>query len=128
MSFEPGGHHHAARTGRSPWIVAGAIFGLSVLLRSLVALRIAAIFNDGPHFILMARLMAEGRWADAVSHPYHPLYPLAICGVHRLVGDWETAATFVSIVAGGISVVALYFFLRGAFDETTAWIGALLIE
>jgi len=109
------------------WGTAALLFGFSAILRWLVSLRILAIFNDGPRFLRVAQLMEEGRWLDALSHPYHPLYPLTVRLAKLGTSDWETAAVGASIVGGSLAVVALYFFLREAFDPTLAWVGGALM-
>jgi 4-amino-4-deoxy-L-arabinose transferase-like glycosyltransferase len=112
-----------ARAGR----VIAALFLFALVVRVGAALRTAAIFNDGPTFIEIAAQMWQGDWAAAFAHQYHPLYPLLTAGAYALLGDLEHAALAVSLVAGALAVVALYLFLRRAFDETTARIGGVLL-
>lgn len=104
-----------------------ALFGLALLVRGVAALRIEAIFNDGPVFLEIAEQMARGDFATALRHQYHPLYPLLVAAGRCLQLDLEFAARAVSIVSGSVAVVALYFFLRRAFDRETAWIGGVLL-
>ena len=96
-------------------------------IRTAVAYRTSAIFEDGPHFLEIAHQLEAGAFDQALAHPYHPLYPAMIALVHSVVPDWEVAALFVSILGGTISVAALYLFLRDAFDREAAIFGACLL-
>jgi 4-amino-4-deoxy-L-arabinose transferase-like glycosyltransferase len=84
------------------------------------------MFNDGPIFIGLARMLSSGDFAAALTHPFHPLYPLAISVTQIFFERWDQAAVAVSILAGTASTAALFVFLRGAFNRQLAWIGALL--
>lgn len=107
-------------------VVAG-LFLLAVFVRALAALRTSVIFGDGPIFIALANDMGGGDWAAALLHPYHPLYPAAIWGVDGFAGGPEVAGVLLSVLAGGASVVALYGFLRSAFDRRLAMVGGALL-
>jgi len=104
------------------WILLAALG-----LRGLVAWRNEVIFNDGPAFLQIAQWMQQGDWNAALSHPYHPLYPALVALVHGIVPDWECAAVACSIGAGVASVFVIHRFLRGAYGEQVAWIGAWLL-
>jgi len=108
-------------------VAVALLFVLAAVLRTGAAMRTVAMFDDGPVFLDLARLMGEGEWLRALTHPYHPLYPFVTFVFHGVVDDWERAALCVSIVSGSAAVVALYFFLRHAFDAQTARIGGLLL-
>jgi hypothetical protein len=103
------------------------------VLRVVVWQRSVAMFSDGPRFLGMAHAFEAGRWQVALNDAYHPLYPLLVALLHRILplgdssGGWEAAAGMVS-VASGVAVVALGFgFLRDAFGAGAAWVGAFLL-
>lgn len=102
------------------------ILGLAFALRATMAVRTSAIFEDGPYFLDIARLFGSGDWAGALSHPYHPLYSGLTAIANSVVHDWEAAALAVSVIGGTVSVLALYVFLRDAFDARIATFGAFL--
>jgi 4-amino-4-deoxy-L-arabinose transferase-like glycosyltransferase len=104
-----------------------AIIGAAGVVRLVCWLRTAAIFNDGPTFIELARQLQAGSFAEVIAHPYHPLFPAAVAAVHFVVGDWEWAALTVSIVSGCGSVLLLHRFVCDAFDRRTADIAALVL-
>ncbi len=112
---------------RHPWLPVLSLVAAAAVLRWVAWLRTAAMFNDGPLFLALARRMADGEWSAAVAHDYHPLYPLAIRLAYPLAGDWERAAAAVSALAGAAAVALLYRFLRDAFDARVALVGAALL-
>ncbi len=107
--------------------------GAAIALRALAWSRAGALFSDGPTFLGLARLAAEGQWSALLAHPYHPLYALAIAGLHGLSGGFggfdgfEGAAVAVSALSGGASVAFLYVWLKDAFDRDVARVGAWLL-
>lgn len=107
---------------------AAALLGLLAAgVRTVVWLRTAAMFDDGPIFLGLAGAIADGDWAAALRHPYHPLYPAAVAAVSALGLDPEPAAAAVSIAAGGAAVAAFTLWLGEAFDRRTAWAGGGLL-
>lgn len=103
------------------------ILALAFVLRATMAVRTSVIFEDGPHFLSVAKLFSNGDWAGALSHPYHPLYSGLIAVFEPLLGDWEVAALSVSVTFGTAAVFALFIFLRDAFDPRSALFGAFLL-
>jgi 4-amino-4-deoxy-L-arabinose transferase-like glycosyltransferase len=58
----------------------------------------------------------------------HPVYPLAIAGVHALRGgaepeDWQNAGQAASMIAGVLLVVPLYLVGMELFGAGAAWLG-----
>lgn len=115
------------KLGSSRFIWPAALFVIAGVLRTIAALRMAVIFGDGPTFIRISGLMGEGRWAEALGHPYHPLYPLMIFALRPIVPDPELAGVALSVLAGSLAVVALYAFLVAAYGRRVATLGALLL-
>jgi 4-amino-4-deoxy-L-arabinose transferase-like glycosyltransferase len=85
------------------------------------------LFTDGPRFIHLARVIAQGDWERALEHPFHPLYPALMAALQPLAGTWERAGAYVGIVAGTAAVAAAYALLRPGFGRIGARIGALLL-
>jgi hypothetical protein len=142
-----GPHAPASRAGAAGgvpgWLVptrpvpaALALAALAVAVRLVAWARTEAIMNDGPAFLRLAWTWANGQWAEALGHPYHPLYPLAVAAVRPLFGDappgvweppvWEAAGAAVSIASGGLAAVFLYDFLRRAFGGWVPVVGTVL--
>jgi 4-amino-4-deoxy-L-arabinose transferase-like glycosyltransferase len=128
-SVEPSRRLACVRDGGSahgPLLVA-AVSLVALVVRAIAWQRTGVIFNDGPTFIGLARLIEQGHWAAALAHPFHPLYPAAIAAMHPLFGSWESAAVAVSALSGAIATAVLFVFLRHAFDLRIAYVGAVLL-
>ena len=104
------------------------LFGVAASLRVYAWHQTHVLFNDGPVFLAMAEAIAEGRLADVLAHPFHPLYPATIVVFHSLLPlSWESAAVAVSIFGGLLSVGAVFWFVRRAFDPALGWLAALTV-
>ncbi len=88
--------------------------------------RTVVLFNDGPRFLRQAQALLDGRFGDALREPYHPLYAVLTALLSSLGLEPETAAAWVSILAGTGAVIVLFAFLRGAFGAPYDWLGAFL--
>jgi hypothetical protein len=108
-----------------PWI-AGWV-ALAALVRWIHWRQTAVMFNDGPVFLKLAEFVYEGRLGEALGHPFHPLYPVAVALAHHVVPDLETAAVTVSVVAGATAVWALHGFVRAAFGRAEAHVAAFFL-
>ncbi|MFP8881227.1 MAG: glycosyltransferase family 39 protein [Myxococcota bacterium] len=104
-----------------------AVVLVALAVRAVAWQRTGVIFNDGPTFIGLARLIEQGHWDAVFAHPFHPLYPAAIAAMHPLFDNWELAAVAVSALSGAAATAVLFVFLRQAFDLRIAYIGAVLL-
>ncbi len=104
-----------------------AVALLALVVRAIAWQRTGVIFNDGPTFIGLSRLIEQGYWDAALAHPFHPLYPAAIAVLHPLFNNAESAAVAVSALSGAAATAVLFAFLRQAFDLRIAYIGAVLL-
>ena len=104
-----------------------AVLVVALVVRALAWSNTAVLFNDGPIFLALAEAIGEGRWAEVLAHPYHPLYPALIAFVAAFSVELETAAVAVSIAGGLISVAALFWFVRDFFDRDVAWLAAWIL-
>ncbi|MFQ5457061.1 MAG: ArnT family glycosyltransferase [Myxococcota bacterium] len=95
-------------------------------LRAVLGARDQVIFNDGPHFLDIARAFAAGNAHAAMGHVYHPFYSWLIAQAYPLIGDFEKAGTAVSVVAGTLIGLPLWALLRDLFGRRVAWVGAVL--
>ncbi len=117
----------ASALGRHEAAALGILLICAALFRVLRWSATAVMFNDGPVFIGVAEAMAEGDWARALSHEYHPLFPALIAAFHLLIGDWELAGVAVNVIGGTAAVACLYGFARAAFGRTTAFAAAAIL-
>jgi Dolichyl-phosphate-mannose-protein mannosyltransferase len=92
----------------------------------------AILFADGLRYIDQAKRLDSGNTFNALFRSIdHPAYPLAIAGMHRVIGgvapiDWQHAAQGASIVAGVLLVIPLYLVALEMFGGTTAWLAVVL--
>ena len=103
------------------------LLAVAALVRVLRFADTSLMFNDGPIFITLARVMSENRFSEALAHPYHPLYPFFTLVAWLGIGDWERAAAAVSIVSGTVAVLLLFLFTRDAFGRTPGWIAGVVL-
>ena len=74
----------------------------------------------------MADWMAAGRFHDALSLAYHPLYPLLVAAARPLAGGTEAAAGLVSTILGAAATAPLFLAARAIFGRPAAFFVALL--
>jgi 4-amino-4-deoxy-L-arabinose transferase-like glycosyltransferase len=102
------------------------LFLAALALRAGLGARDEVIFNDGPHFIDIARAFAAGDASRAMSHVYHPLYSWLIAQALPLFGDYERAALAVAALAGTLVGLPLWALLRRLFGRRIAWTAVVL--
>lgn len=106
--------------------LAALLFGAAFLARLVACLGTAIFGTDGGHFLLMADWMAAGRFHDALSIAYHPLYPLLIAVAAPVAGGTEAAGSAVSVLLGSAAIVPLFLTVRAFFGRPPAFFVALL--
>ena len=57
----------------------------------------------------------------------HPIYPMAIAAVHRLIGgdrprDWQMAAQAAAAISGVLLVIPVYLISLEVFGAANAWL------
>lgn len=87
--------------------------------------------RDGLRSIEAARSLDAGDWSDGLRTVEHPLHPLAIVAMHRLLGGdgpewWQRAAVAASFAAVVLLVLPLYLTGRDLFGDRAAWLGCVL--
>ena len=124
--MNPEAQNHRPHTGEElKWLI--AIFVLASLVRLGVAWRTHVIARDGATaFVPMAQEIAAGNWRAALRNHQHPLFPIAICGVHLLVPDWPVAAQAAAVLLGALAVFPLYYLTRPVFGRAPA-VAAVLV-
>jgi hypothetical protein len=90
-------------------------------------------FADGLRAIRQAEAIDRGAWAEgAIRSVEHPLHPLAIAAVHRVIGgdgpvSWQRAAQAASMLGVVLMVIPVYLLTLEIFGAPTAWLGCLLV-
>jgi 4-amino-4-deoxy-L-arabinose transferase-like glycosyltransferase len=141
MSIEPSAPSSSPREGRSSfsqrlWTSQDAaglsqarlgflLLAITFLVRFQYLLGSAVFGTDCAHYLLMADWMREGRWHDAMSIAYHPLYPLLIAAARSLLPSTEVAGGIVAVTLGASAVVPLTLLVTRLFGRSTAVLTAL---
>jgi 4-amino-4-deoxy-L-arabinose transferase-like glycosyltransferase len=107
-------------------VLAGALLGW-------LAAHTEVLYADGLRYVRQARAIDRGAWSEGLTRAVdHPVYPLEIVLVHRVIGGdspdaWQAAAQGASIVAGLLLVVPLYLVARELFGGSSAWLACGLV-
>ena len=108
------------------------IVAASALLAWLIA-HTDVFFADGLRYIAQAKAIDHGSWTQGLVRSVdHPIYPMAIAAVHRLLGgndphDWQTAAQVAAAISGVLLVIPVYLVSLEVFGPSTAWLACFLI-
>ena len=104
----------------------------SALLSWLIA-HTDVFFADGLRYIAQAKMIDHGSWTQGLVRSVdHPVYPMAIAAVHRLLGgddprDWQTAAQVAAAISGVLLVIPIYLVSLEVFGPSSAWLACFLI-
>ena len=105
---------------------------VSALLTWLIA-HTDVFFADGLRYIAQAKTIDHGSWTQGLVRSVdHPIYPMAIAAVHRLLGgngprDWQTAAQVAAAISGVLLVIPIYLVSVEVIGPASAWLACFLI-
>ena len=89
-------------------------------------------FADGLRYIAQAKAIDHGSWTQGLVRSVdHPIYPMAIAAVHRLLGgndprDWQTAAQAAAAISGVLLVIPIYLVSLEVFGPPVRMAGLFL--
>jgi hypothetical protein len=106
--------------------VSALLFLAALLTRILSGLGSALFGTDSAHYLIMADWMREGRFHDALSTTYHPMYPLLIAVARSFCGSTPHAGQAVSVLLGSAATVPLVSTVRTVFGRPAAFITGLI--
>jgi len=116
--------HHAARAGLL-MVVAAALMGW-------VLRHTETSFADGLRYIHQAEKIESGTWLEGLEKGIdHPLHPLGIAAVHRVLGgsgpaSWQRAALVLCFTCAVVLVIPIYLLSLELFGDQTAWLACVL--
>jgi 4-amino-4-deoxy-L-arabinose transferase-like glycosyltransferase len=90
-------------------------------------------FADGLRYIHRAeQIQAAGFESGLVSGVDHPLHPLGIAVIHKLLGgtdpaSWQLAALLLCFASAVLLVVPVYLLALELFGEQAAWMACVLV-
>jgi hypothetical protein len=105
---------------------------VSALLTWLIA-HTDVFFADGLRYIAQAKIIDHGSWAQGLVRSVdHPVYPMAIAAVRRLLGGndpraWQTAAQVAAAISGVLLVIPIYLVSLEVIGPASAWLACFLI-
>lgn len=108
------------------------LMALAAALLGWLARHTEICFADGLRYIDQAQRIERGALAEGLFRAVdHPAYPLAIAGVHAILGGespdaWQVAAQVAAILAGVLLVVPLYLVALEVFGDRGAWLAVVL--
>jgi hypothetical protein len=97
--------------------VVAALTGLALALRFYLSLLSYCISGDGVAYLVIAKRIAAGDYAQALASVFPPLYPALIVAVHAIVPSWELAADLISAIFGGLTVIPIFYLFREMLDR-----------
>jgi hypothetical protein len=96
------------------------IFALAVVLRAVTLARIDPVALDSAIYFEIARFIEAGKWKEALSYPFPPLYPGLIAALTSLGLSLETAGVFVSMSSTILVLFPLWTITRALAGEAAA--------
>ncbi len=100
---------------------------ISLLARIYMAFFTYIITNDSVHFIQNAKFFAVGDFSRGLAHDYHPLYPLFMAALYKVVPNIELSGTIVSVFFGTLTVTVFYLIGKGVFDRKISFVSAIIL-
>lgn len=108
------------------WVLLACLL-LALAVRFQCAASTYMMNQDSPGYLKSAIFINEKGFSGALSDSGdpHPLYPLLIALLQRIIGDYELAALIISITFGSLAVLFIFGAAR-FLSEPIGWIAALL--
>ena len=82
---------------------------------------------DGYYYGVLGRNLISGRFEEGLSTYWPPLYPLLIGISSLFFSDLKFAASSVSVVAGSLLIIPVYFLIKEFYGKKAAPVGAVLV-
>ena len=123
-SPEPGAEDTSARPSRRRRRLLLLILCVGLGLRILAAGYSGDIKRDGAFYAELGAHLTQGDVAGVFHPKSTPVYPFLLGLVHFLVPDLELCGLIVSVVAGTLTILAVYWLGRMLFDERLGLLAA----
>ena len=85
------------------------------------------ISRDGVTYITLGGYFKQGSLAKGLGHDYHPLYSMLIAVLSCFLKDSQLAGQIISIVAGSLLVIPIFYLGKSLFNESIAFVTGLLV-
>lgn len=103
-----------------------ALILLTIVPRIIMCLQVPAACDDGYYYLWVGSMWEQGQTHQALRYLNINVYPLILCGLHRLGLGWAEAGAFWNVAASGLTILPLYFLIRRLFDDRFATLGCLM--
>jgi 4-amino-4-deoxy-L-arabinose transferase-like glycosyltransferase len=100
---------------------------LSLAFRLLLLKYRFAVGFDEPHYLQLAASWRFGHLGDILHTYWPPMYPFLVGVMSFFIRDFEFAGRIVSILAGTLTLIPVYFLTKYLFDKKTAFLSVLLL-
>jgi 4-amino-4-deoxy-L-arabinose transferase-like glycosyltransferase len=107
------------------FILAGAFSAL--LIRVFFIPQNTVINGDGIYYATLGNRLISGDISGGISAYWSPLYSLLVGIFTLFFGNVEFAGRIVSMVAGTLLIVPVYFLIRNFYGRLAAYLGTILL-
>jgi 4-amino-4-deoxy-L-arabinose transferase-like glycosyltransferase len=122
-----GRQHVLVRFLANTWVLLAGLVLLAFLLRLWMVRFNLFLDGDGIWNVTLGRNLIAGNLRDGLSAYWPPVYPL-FCGIASLFfHNLEFAGRFVSVVAGSLLVLPVYFLALRLYGRKPALLAAFLV-
>ncbi|NWG04158.1 MAG: glycosyltransferase family 39 protein [Syntrophaceae bacterium] len=109
---------------RRTWQPLLLIMALALGLRIFLVLYPEVIHNDGIEYIRYAKEVLTGNWTAGKANPG---YPVLIALVYSLVGNYELAGIWISVIFGVLLILPVFYLGKTIFNERVGIISSLVV-
>jgi 4-amino-4-deoxy-L-arabinose transferase-like glycosyltransferase len=102
------------------------LIAITFALRLYAVLMAQGIANDSAAYGFMARYFLKGDFIKGLTIPGHPLYPMLITLFSLDATHVEMAGRLLSLFFGTLTIIPLFYLVKGAIGQREAILTALL--
>jgi hypothetical protein len=112
-------------TNRYPYCILLLLLAMTGLIRYYLA-SMQIITIDGILYIKIAKGINLGNLQGVTDYGFFNLYSFLIALFQMIFHDWEYSGQMVSVVFGSLTIIPLFFLIRGLFNRNVAIVSALI--
>ena len=109
------------------WLRLSSLTLLAFCIRLLMVKYSWGLDGDGVWYATLGKNLVSGNFKAGLSAYWPPLYPFLVGISSLVIHDLEFAGRFVSVLAGSLLVIPVYYLCLKLYDKEVAFIGALLV-
>ena len=85
------------------------------------------IQNDSVAFMQNAEYFASGDFLSGLRHDYHPLYPLIMAGLYKVITNIELSGMIIAIFFGTFTVIVFYLIGKRIFGREISFVSSIIL-